>query len=151
MELIETARNVNKKFPLGPVMKCFFASWPSRSVEQPQNGHPRTKPDFLTASLSLSDKSAFFLFFHVHLSPCVARGSGRFLKWYTQLTLLSSVQFICYTQGVTSCWKSVHGITGYQPDIRGVINGYQHKTDQILIKYVTDFGKTLKNISWIYH
>jgi len=56
-------------------------------------------------------------------------------------------------QGVTSCWKSVHrisGYQGYQPDIRGIINGYQEKIDHISIKYLTDFGRILKNISWIY-
>jgi len=57
------------------------------------------------------------------------------------------------TQGVTSCWKSVHRISGcqeYQPDIRGKVNWYQEKTDQISIKYRTYFGRMLKNISCIY-
>jgi len=41
---------------------------------------------------------------------------------------------------------------GYQDnkDIRGIINGYQDKIDQISIKNLTDFGGILKNISWIY-
>jgi len=41
------------------------------------------------------------------------------------------------------------GYQGYQPDIRGIINVYQEKIDQISIKYLTDFGRILKNISWI--
>jgi len=56
-------------------------------------------------------------------------------------------------QGVTSCWKSVHRITGYEgykSDIRGIINRYQEEIDEISIKYQTDFGKILRNISWIY-
>jgi len=45
------------------------------------------------------------------------------------------------------------------PDIRisrmsagytGIINGYQEKIDHISIKYLTDFGRILKTISWIY-
>jgi len=54
---------------------------------------------------------------------------------------------------VTSRWKYVHRISGhqgYQPDIRGMMNGYQEKNDQISIKNLTDFGKILKNICWIY-
>jgi len=56
-------------------------------------------------------------------------------------------------QGVTPCWKSVHrisGYQGYQQDIRGVMNGYQEKIDQISIIYLTDFSRILKYISWIY-
>jgi len=33
--------------------------------------------------------------------------------------------------------------------MRGIINRYQHKIDQISIKYLTDFGRILKYISWI--
>ena len=33
-------------------------------------------------------------------------------------------------QGVTSCWKSEHRISGYQPDIRYIINGHQEKIHQ---------------------
>jgi len=49
------------------------------------------------------------------------------------------------------CWKSVL-YTGYQDieDIRGIINEYQEKIDQISIKNLTDFGRILKNISWVY-
>jgi len=57
------------------------------------------------------------------------------------------------TQGVTPSWKCVHRISGYQryqPDIRGIINGYQQKIDQISVKYLTDFSMILKNICWIY-
>jgi len=54
-------------------------------------------------------------------------------------------------QGVISCWKSVHRISGYQPDIRGAINGYQEKIDQSSLKYLTDSDRILKNISWIYY
>jgi len=43
-------------------------------------------------------------------------------------------------QEVTSCWISVHRISryqGYQPDIRGLSNGYEEKIDQ------TSFKQTL--------
>jgi len=56
-------------------------------------------------------------------------------------------------QGVTSCFKSVHRITGYQgyqPYIRGIRNGCQEKTDQISIKYLTDFIRILQNVCWMY-
>ena len=55
-----------------------------------------------------------------------------------------------FDQGVTTCWKSVHrisGYQGYQPDISGTINGYQEKIDRISIKYLTDFSRIfLKNL-----
>jgi len=38
----------------------------------------------------------------------------------------------------------ISGYQGYQPNIRGVINGYQEKIYQISIKYLTDFGRILK-------
>jgi len=38
----------------------------------------------------------------------------------------------------------VSGYQGYQPDIRGIINGYQEKIDQISIKYLTDLGRIFK-------
>jgi len=34
--------------------------------------------------------------------------------------------------------------TGYQPGIRGLLNGYQEKIDQIPIKYLTDFRRYQK-------
>jgi len=47
-------------------------------------------------------------------------------------------------QGVTPWWKSMHRISGYEPDIRGIINGYQEKIDRVSIKYLTDFRRMLK-------
>jgi len=59
-----------------------------------------------------------------------------------------------YYQEVTPRWKAVHwiwGYQGYQPDIRGTVNGYQEKIDHISIKYLTDFSRVLKKyICWIY-
>jgi len=58
-----------------------------------------------------------------------------------------------WNEGVPSYWKSLHrisGYQGYQPYIRGIINGFQKKIDQISIEYLADFGKTFKTISWIY-
>jgi len=55
-----------------------------------------------------------------------------------------------FNQGITPCWKSVHRISGYQPDIRGLINGYQDKVNKISVKYLTDFSEILKDICWIY-
>ena len=40
------------------------------------------------------------------------------------------------TQGITPCWISVQrisGYQGYQPDIRGILNEYQEKIDQISV------------------
>jgi len=37
-------------------------------------------------------------------------------------------------QEMTSCWKSIHRVRGYQgyhPDIRGLLNEYQEKVEQI--------------------
>jgi len=45
-------------------------------------------------------------------------------------------------QRLTSCWKT--GYQGYPPDIRGIINGYQEKIDEISFNYLTDFGRILK-------
>jgi len=48
---------------------------------------------------------------------------------------------------VTSCWKSVHrisGYQGYQPDITRLLNRYQEKIDQISVKYLTD--QNIKNL-----
>jgi len=53
-------------------------------------------------------------------------------------------------RGMTPCRKSVHWISGYQPDIRVVINGYQKKIDQIWIKYLTDFSRILRKIFSVY-
>jgi len=56
-------------------------------------------------------------------------------------------------RGVTTYWKSVHRISGYQayqPDIRGIINWYQEKIDQSSIEYLTDLGRIFKNVCWIY-
>jgi len=50
-------------------------------------------------------------------------------------------------QGVPSGWKSVQwisGYQGYQPDIRGKINGYQEEIDQISIKHLTYFSRISK-------
>jgi len=52
-------------------------------------------------------------------------------------------------QWVKPCWKSVHvhrisGYPGYQPDISGIINGYQEKIDYISIEYRKDFSRILK-------
>jgi len=43
------------------------------------------------------------------------------------------------------CWKSVHRKSGYQPDIRGIINGYQEKNDQSSIEYLKGSSRVLKN------
>jgi len=52
-----------------------------------------------------------------------------------------SVTILTFIQEVTSGWKSViSGYERYQPDIRGLLNGYQKKIDQISIKYLTDFS-----------
>ena len=51
-----------------------------------------------------------------------------------------STERILEDQEVTPFWGSVHrisGYQGYQPDIRGIINGYQEEIDQI-VKYLTD-------------
>jgi len=53
-------------------------------------------------------------------------------------------------QGVIPRWKSVHrtsGYQGYQPHIRGKMNGYQEKIDQYSIKYLTDFSRIFLKIS----
>jgi len=50
---------------------------------------------------------------------------------------------------VTTPWKSVHRISGYQPDIRGIMNGPE-KIDQFPIKYLIDLRRKLKIICWLY-
>jgi len=57
-----------------------------------------------------------------------------------------------YTRGtilLEICTPDIRLYQGYQPDIRGIINGYHEKIGQISIKYLMDFGGKLKNISWI--
>jgi len=65
---------------------------------------------------------------------------------YHILTTISSCEKYLH-QGVTSSWKSVHWISGYQDikDIRGIIKKrYQEKIDQSSIEYLTGFSRILK-------
>ena len=108
---------------------------------QVQNrGPPISTTEFedVVASVKLTSEK----FWPLWSTPLASRGGG-VLGLKSAVTCNTNLQRLYGAQGVTTYWKSVHRISGYQLDIRGIIYGYQEKIHQIGTKYLTDFGRIL--------